>query len=202
MSLCYCNGVESPIKLHGIGSYPRPWLVQCFEPRWKTCTYCLMWAWSLWLLLNLWVLKSGPIFKFISTTLHLFFCFFLMFPVWWQCYALSCLFDGLEKKSTLGFWYHLGWRGDRQDLLGWVVVFIPVGWEPGRGYRAPGPLMAALRGIMLLKTNFDSSLTFATFWSHKWCFWERLRWDPFQKEEGRRAIEPNGTQENHFMRLK
>ena len=160
-----------------------------------------MWASSLWLLLNLWVLKSEPIFKFISTMLHLSL-FFFMFPVWWQCYALSCLFDGLEKKSTLGFWYHLGWRGDRQDLLGWVVVFIAVGREPGRGYRAPGPLMAALRGVMLLKTNFDSSLKFATFWSHKWWVWERLRWDPFQKEEGRRAIEPNGTQENHFMRLK
>lgn len=194
MLLCYCNGVESPIKLHRIG-----WLVQCFEPRWKTCTYCLTWASLLWLLLNLWVLKSGPIFKFISTTLQFFL--FLMFPVWWQCCALSQLCDGLEKKSTLGFWYHLGWRGDRQDLLGWGVVFIPVGQEPGSGPQAHWWLHSV--GSCCLKpTLSDSSLTFTTFWSHKWWFWERLRWDPFQKEEGRRAIEPNGTQENHFMRLK
>lgn len=125
----------------------------------------------------------------------------VMFPVWWQCCALSHLFDGLEKKSTLGFWYHLGWRGDGQDLLGWVVVFIPVRQEPGSGPQAHWRLHSG--GSCCLKPTLSgSSPTFTTFWSHKWWFWERLRWDPFQKEEGRRAIEPNGTQENHFMRLK
>ena len=129
--------------------------------------------------------------------------FFLMFPVWWQWHALSHLFDGLGKESTLGFWYHLGWSGDRQDLVGWLVVLSLLGKSLVEGAGHQAHWWPHSGGSCWLKpTLSDSLVTFATFWSHKWLFWKRLRWDPFQKEEGRRAIEPNGTQENHFMRLK
>ena len=156
-----------------------------------------MWASSLWLLLNLWVLKTGPIFKFTLTKLQ-----FLLLLLCFLCDGNAVLFHTcLMAWSTLGFWYHLGWRGDGQDLLGWVVVFIPVRQEPGSGPQAHWRLHSG--GSCCLKPTLSgSSPTFTTFWSHKWWFWERLRWDPFQKEVGRRAIEPNGTQENHFMRLK
>lgn len=151
-----------------------------------------MLALPLGLWLHVWLLNNKPIFKFIATILQLF----VMFPVWLQSFALPYLFDGLGVRL------HLGQRRDRQGLLGcWCVSLL--GQSPGGGVGAQDPRQPRSPNPFWLKPTLRvSSVTFATFRSHRWPFWKKLRRDPFRKEEGRRDGKPNGTQENHFLRLK
>lgn len=150
-----------------------------------------MLASSLGLLLHLWLLNKEPICKFIAKFSNCFQCFLcdcnsMLFPICLMAWSKTSL-GGKERQA-----------GSPRMLMG-----IPVGPEPGRGGRVPGLPTAALMEAILATTNFEWLLvTFATFRSHRWLFWRRLRCDPFWKEEWRRVGKPNGTPENHFLRLK
>lgn len=74
-----------------------------------------------------------------------------------------------------------------------------LGKPPG----APSLLTAKLESIFLVITDFEwLFFSSATYRGHKRLFSNRLRWDPSQKEEERRAREPNSTPETNFRRLK
>lgn len=109
-------------------------------------------------------------------------------PFLWRCGArqhLRLLRSGRQAESL------------RTDVS--VSCLRLLGKPPG----APGLLTAKLESIFLVIANFEwLFFSSATYRSHKWLFSDRLRWDPSQKEEERRAGEPNSTPETNFRRLK
>lgn len=119
--------------------------------------------------------------------------------------GVSCVTAIVYSSASvwwLGVRRHLGQRRDRQVLLGCWCVSLS-GQSLGGGLGAQAPRQPHSPNPFWLKPTLRvSSVTFATFRSHRWPFWKRLRWDPFRKEEGRRDGKPNGTRENHSLRLK